>query len=218
INIRNFHPKRLYQSRKLNIDELTIESASVSVISEDVFQDTTQVKATKTLYQQISGYLNEIRVSQLNINDLSYAFENRSDSNARQTDLRNINIAIDDVLIDSLSRQDSARLYYTQGIQFRMDGYQIATADSLYYVDLKGIAFSTSERSLTVNRIALKPRKSKKDFSSSGAAERIDLAFDSLSLAEIDIRELLKSQRFRAGHLRISKGFVEVYRDAGSAK
>src|SRR5690606_32504986 len=47
INIRNFHPKRLYQSRKLNIDELTIESASVSVISEDVFQDTTQVKATK---------------------------------------------------------------------------------------------------------------------------------------------------------------------------
>lgn len=218
INIRNFHPKRLYQSRKLNIDELTIESASVSVISEDVFQDTTQAKATKTLYQQISGYLNEIRVSQLNINDLSYAFENRSDSNARKTDLRNINIAIDDVLIDSLSRQDSARLYYTQGIQFRMDAYQIATADSLYFVDLKGIAFSTSERSLRVERIALKPRKNKKDFSSSGAAERIDLAFDSLSLAEIDIRELLRSQRFRAGHLRISKGFVEVYRDAGSAK
>src|SRR5690606_36654918 len=180
INIRDFLPKRLYQSRKLNIDELTIESASVSVISEDVFQDTTQVKATKRLYQQISGYLNDIRVRQLNINDQRYAFENRSDSNARQTDLRNINIAIDDVLIDSLSRQDSARLYYTQGIQFRMDGYQIATADSLYYVDLKGIAFSTSERSLTVNWIALKPSKSKKDFSSYGAAERIDLAFDSL--------------------------------------
>src|SRR5690606_33118828 len=131
---------------------------------------------------------------------------------------RNINIAIDDVLIDSLSRQDSARLYYTQGIQFRMDGYQIATADSLYYVDLKGIAFSTSERSLTVNRIALKPRKSKIDFSSFGAADRIGLAYGSVSLAEGDISEWLKCQRCRAGHLRISKGYVEVYRDARAAK
>src|SRR5690606_27521211 len=126
IRIRNFHPKRLYQSRKLNINELLIESASVSVISEDVFQDTTDVEAKKTPYEQISKYLNEVRISSLNIKDLSYTFENRSDSNSRQTALKNINIAINDVLIDSLSRQDSSRLYYTQGIDFRMDEYQIA--------------------------------------------------------------------------------------------
>ena len=216
IKIRNFHPKRLYQSRKLNIDALLIESASVSVISEDVFQDTTQAKAKKSPYEQISGFLNEIRISSLNITDLSYAFENRSDSNARKTSLRNINIAVNDVLIDSLSQQDSSRLYYTQGIHFRMDEYQVATADSLYHLNLKGIAFSTSERSLTVSRIVLKPRKSKEDFIGSGAAERIDLAFDSLSLEGVDIRQLLMSQRFHAGRLLISKGFVEVYRDAGS--
>jgi len=218
IKIRNFHPQRLYQSRKLNIDELLIESASISVVSEDVFQDTMQARANKSPYEQISGILNEIRVNSLNIVKLSYAFENRSDSNARRTSLRHINIAVNDVLIDSLSQQDSSRLYYSQGIHFRMDEYQMATADSLYHLHLNGISFSTAERALHVGRIALKPRKSKKDHGDSGAAERIDLAFDSLSLEEIDIRQLLESQRFHAGSLRISKGYVEVFRDAGSSK
>ncbi len=218
IKIRNFHPKRLYQSRKLNIDELTIESPAIAVVTEDVFQDTTQVKERKTLYQQISRFLNEVRISKLVMDDVSYSLENRSDTNTRRSSFDNIHIAVNDVLIDSLSEQDTSRLYHSQGIDFRMDEYRIATADSLYYLDLKGIAFSSSERALNVGRIALQPRKSKKDFPRSSGAERIDMAFDSLSLRAIDIRQLLASQRFHAGRLAVAKGFVEVYRDASVVK
>jgi len=131
----------------------------------------------------------------------------------KQTTLRNINISISDFLLDSLSQKDTLRYYYASGFQFNMDKYRIATGDSLYYVDINGIDFSTKKRELFVDSVSLKPRYSKIDFYKKieQGKDRIDMHLDSFQVKGIDIRHLLKEQKLHAGSFRSANGSLEVY-------
>src|SRR5690606_3994124 len=161
IKLRNFHPRMLYQQQKLNINEILIEDPTILIVNEDVVQDSLLQKEKKTPYQQISRFLKEIRVNALNVNNLNFTYQNKSTEEQKETKLKNVNIAIHDFLIDSLSQQDTSRIYYSSGVDFKMKNYTIATRDSMYHINLKDIDFSTLDKQLKVNRVDMKPRHSK---------------------------------------------------------
>lgn len=221
IKIKNFHPTRLYKQRKLNIDEIMVQDPTVLVMNEDLPQnDSLQVKEKKTPYQKLSKILKELHIDNFNVNNLNYTYQNNTLEDSKETKLKNINIAIQDFLIDSLSQKDSSRIYYSSGVDFKMDSYQIATRDSMYYLNLSAIDFSTSDKRLKINRVELKPRQSKADFYKvvKKPTERFDLAFDSLLIENINIPELLNNQRFHAQKINIGKGSVEVYNNTNYAR
>lgn len=221
IKVKNFHPTRLYKQRKLNIDEILVQDPTVLLINEDLPRnDTLQVKEKMTPYQKISKILNELRVDQFNVNNMNFTYRNNTLNDSKETKLKNINIAIRDFLIDSLSQKDSSRIYYSSGVDFKMNNYQMATRDSMYYINLSAIDFSTSEKRLKINRVELEPRQSKADFYKviDEPTDRFDLAFDSLSIENINIPELLNNQRFHAQKINIEKGSVEVYNNTNYAR
>lgn len=221
IQIKNFHPTRLYKQRKLNIDEIMVQDPTILVMNEVLpLNDSIQSKEKKTPYQKLSKFLKELHVNDFNVNNLNFTYQNNTLEEPKETKLKNINIAVHDFLIDSLSQQDSSRIYYSSGVNFKMDSYQIATRDSMYYINLSAIDFSTSDKRLKINRVELKPRQSKTDFYKvvEKPSERFDLAFDSLLIENIDIPELLNSQRFHAKKINIGKGSVEVYNNTNYAR
>src|SRR5690606_38404046 len=67
-----------------------------------------------------------------------------------------------------------------------------------------------------INRVEMKPRYSKAEFYevAEKPTDRFDIAFDSLSIQNIDIPQLLEKQYFHATKLNIKKGFVEVYNNS----
>ena len=216
IKIRNFHPKLLYQERKLNINHIVVENPTILVLTETLAKDSLQVKNNKTPYQQISKFLNELRVNNIEIRNLNYTVENNTFNEKKETKIKNVNILIDDFLIDSISQKDTSRIYYSSGLDFKMENYQIATPDSMYYVNLKGIDFSTSQKQLAINRVEFKPRYGKAKFYeiAEKPSDRIDIAFDSLAIQNIDIPRLLKEQYFHASLLSVKKGNLEVYNNS----
>jgi len=221
IKVKNFHPTRLYKQRRLNINEILVQDPTVLVINEDLPQnDSLQPREKKTPYQRLSNLLHELRVDKFNVNNLNFTYRNNTLDESKETKLKNINVAVQDFLIDSLSQKDSSRVYYSSGIDFKMDSYQVATRDSMYYINFSAIDFSTSDKRLKVDRIELKPRQSKADFYkvSDKPAERFDLAFDSLLVENINIPELLNNQRFHAQRITIGKGSVEVYNNTNYAR
>lgn len=222
IKLKNFHPKLLYQKQKLNIDEILVEDPTILITNETLTpRDSLDVtKEKKEPYQQISKFLKELRVDKINVKNLNYTFKNNTFQDKKETRLKNVNIIVDDFLIDSLSQKDTSRIYYSSGLDFKIENYQIATRDSMYHVNLKGVDFSTFGKQLKINRVEMKPRYSKADFYevSEKPSERFDLAFDSLSIQNIDITELLKSQRFHATKLNVKKGNLEVYNNSNYRK
>jgi len=221
IKIRNFHPTRLYKQQKLNIDEFIVQDPTILIMNEDLSQnDSIQPKKKKTPYQKLSKFLKELHVDNFNVNNLNFTYRNNTLEESKETKLKNINIVVHDFLIDSLSQQDSSRIYYSSGVDFKMDSYQIATRDSMYYINFSEVDFSTSDKRLKINRIELKPRQSKADFYKvvEKPTDRFDLAFDSLLVENINIPELLKNQRFHAQKINIEKGSVEIYNNANYAR
>jgi len=221
IKIKNFHPTRLYKQRKLNINEIMVQDPTILVMNEDLPQnDSLPLKEKKTPYQKLSKFLKELHVDNFNVNNLNFTYRNNTLEESKETKLKNINIAVQDFLIDSLSQQDSSRIYYSSGVNFKMDNYQIATRDSMYYINFSAIDFSTSDKRLKIDRVELKPRQSKANFYKvvEKPTERFDLAFDSLLIENINIPELLKNQRFHAQKINIGKGSVEVYNNTNYAR
>src|SRR5690606_13393368 len=216
IKLRNFHPRMLYRTQKLNINEILIEEPSVLIVNEDVVQDSLLQKEKKTPYQQISKFLKEIRVDALNVNNLNFTYQNKSTAEQKETKLKNVNISVQDFLIDSLSQTDTSRIYYSSGVDFKIDNYTIATRDSMYHINLKNIDFSTSKKHLKVNRVEMKPRYNKADFYKviDKPTDRFDIAFDSLAIDNINISQLLKHQQFHASKISSQKGFILVYNNA----
>lgn len=213
VEIKNFHPGRLYKQRKLNINDIILTDPVVSVINETMpKEDTVEVKDKRTLYQKISNLLNEIRVDNFNVNNLTLIYQNNNTEDSTTTRLKNVNIEIDDILLDSLSGQDTSRIYYSKGVRFKMENYRIATRDSLYHINLSNVDFSTAKREFQVGRVELTPRYGKGEFyeKANKPTERFDIAFDSLQFHGIDVSRLLESQQFRASRISIAKGDMEV--------
>src|SRR5690606_21776408 len=120
---------------------------------------------------------------------------------------------IEDVFIDSLSSRDTSRFYNTRNISLKLSNYQMATPDSLYYLNLDDITFSTSKREIIMKKLALQPRYDKVEFYKKVkyAKDRYDLSFNSISFKQIDLQRFLRSQQLQVAAMHVSNAQVEVY-------
>lgn len=222
LEIRDFHPKRIYTERRLNVDQVLIDRPSIKIINDSQpYNDTLQSDAdNRSLYERISPILKELRVESVVLQNIDFTHINRSNQEEKSTLLRNVNINVSDILVDSVSQKDAKRFYNARSVDFELDKYRLATGDSLYYLDVKGIAFSTSKRSLSFGKVELVPRYNKIDFYKEVklAKERYAIAFDSISINNIDLFKLLRQQKLFAGNLMLGKGSVEIYKNAAMPK
>src|SRR5690606_27186996 len=123
-----------------------------------------QTKDQRTLYQKISKILNELTVEHIAFENVNIAYTNRNEKKEKTTRLKNVNINITDLRVDSTSQEDSLRFYNARSVDFKMNDYRIATGDSLYYIDLKGIQFTSTNRTMVLSGLQMMPRYSKVDF------------------------------------------------------
>lgn len=221
LEIRDFHPKQIYTERKLLIDRITVENPDIKIVNEtQTYNDTIQIKDKRTLYQKISKVLNEFAIEHIAFENVNITYSNRNEAIEKTTRLQNVNVDIADLRVDSATQHDSLRFYNAKSVDFRMNDYRIATGDSLYYVDLKGIHFTSATRSVVLSGLQLVPRYNKTDFykKTKFAQERYELAFDTISINRIDLFKLLKQQKLYADNMTLGHSTVEIYKNTGYPK
>ncbi|GAA4805000.1 hypothetical protein GCM10023231_37690 [Olivibacter ginsenosidimutans] len=214
LEIKNFHPKNIYTQRKLNIDQITIQNPDIQVINENQpYNDTIATKDKKTLYQKIDKVLNELTVDHIAFENVNVTYSNRNEQLEKTTRLKNVNINVTNLRVDSASQYDSLRFYNAKAVDLQMNDYRIATGDSLYYIDLKGIHFTSADRSLVLEGLKMTPRYNKIDFykQTKIAKDRFELSFDTIGIHRIDLFKLLRQQKLYAGNVTLGQSKVEIY-------
>lgn len=213
--IRNANAKDAVSTKKLNIAAIIIDHPQLKIINDrQTYNDTVKVmKEKKNPYQLIKNIFKELRINQIKLKDVDFTFINKSNEVEKQTSLKNLNIDINDLLIDSLSSEDKSRVYYTKNVQINIDDYRIATPDSLYYVKMSNLNFSTLKNQLLLKDVKLEPRMGKVDFYKKVgyAKDRFNLDFKNISIEDIDFDLFLKQQKLFAKTLSINKASVDVY-------
>jgi hypothetical protein len=216
LTIKNVGARKAYQEKILNIDNITIDKPELTIVNQrHSFNDTVKVGKPQTPYEIISKVFKQLRIDSIALKDISLNYINKSNAVTRQTAIRHLDIGISSIKIDSLSSQDTSRFYYTKGVEFTLHNYKLATADSLYYMKVKQMSFSTARRSLILDEPALVPRYSKKGFFQKikRSDDRFDLSFKRIAITDVDLQRFLRDQKLYAGLLDISNGKVEIYSD-----
>ncbi len=213
--IRNANAKEAVKTKKLNITDIIIDHPQLEIINErQSYNDTVEVKKPKkNPYQLIKDIFKELKINTIKLQNIDFTFINKSNKIEKKTSLKNLNIEINDLLIDSLSSEDKSRVYYTKNVQLNISKYQIATPDSLYYVKMDNLSFSTLKNELELNDVKLEPRLDKVSyFKKVGyAKDRFDLDFKNIKIQNINFDLFLKQQRLFAQTLSINKARVDVY-------
>jgi len=216
LSIKNVGAKRAYQEKILNIDAITIDNPDLTIVNKRLpFNDTVKVGKSKTPYEIMKKVFKQLKIDSIGLKDISLTYINKSNAVTKLTAVKHLDIGISNILIDSLSSQDPERFYYTRGVEFTLHDYKLATADSLYYVKVKQLAFSTARRSMVLDNAELEPRYSKKGFFKKiqRSDDRFDLSFKRIAITDIDLQRFLRDQKLYAGMLDISNGKVEIYAD-----
>jgi len=214
LSIKNLGAKKAYQDKILNIDNISIDKPSLTIVNKRyAFNDTVKVGKPKSPYELIKKTFKQLRIDSISLKDVSVNYVNRNEAKPKSTALKHISINISDVFIDSLSAQDANRFYYTKGVDVTIKDYSTLTPNKLYKVALKRIFFSTSKRNIVLDKVSYLPRYSKSQFYqvTRQPGEMYALKFDQIAINDIDLQRFLRDQKLYAGTLNITNGNVEIY-------
>ncbi|WP_069658709.1 hypothetical protein [Arcticibacter eurypsychrophilus] len=209
-----FHPSRLYDSKKLNINSIIIDQPKMIITNKrQPYNKVADTVKKKTLYQMISKALKEVRVDEIQLKEIDFTFINNSNKKSKTTAIKNLNLNVNDLLIDSLSENDKNRFYHTKNVDIELKDYKIATPDSLYFLKFKTLKFSTLQRKLVLNGAQMQPRYTIPVFYRrvGKSKDRFDISFNQIVVTNIDLDQLNREQRFYAGRLILADGKVSIY-------
>ncbi|MEO8886461.1 MAG: hypothetical protein ABI367_10390 [Mucilaginibacter sp.] len=177
------------------------------------FNDTVKVGKPKTPYQIIKKVFKRLRIDSISLKDISVNYINKSNPVTKQTALKHLDINISNIVVDSLSALDSNRFYYTKGIEVTLHNYKIATPDSLYNIELNKVYFSTAERKIILDKVALTPRYDRTDFyrKTGKSGDIFTLKFNQIGINDIDLQRFLRDQKLYASTMNINKANVQIY-------
>jgi len=214
LSIKNVGAKKAYQEKILNIDNIIIENPNLTIVNKRYnFNDTVKVGKPKTPYQIIKKIFKQLRIDSISLKDISVNYINKSNPVTKQTALKHLDIDISNVVIDSLSAQDTSRFYYTKGINITLHDYKTATPDGLYTIGVKQVYFSTSQRKIMLDKVSFTPRYSPVGFyrKTGVSGDIFTLKLKQIGINNIDLQRFLRDQKLYAGTMNISNSSVNIY-------
>ncbi|NCD70461.1 hypothetical protein [Mucilaginibacter agri] len=216
LTIKNVGARRAYQDKILTISQISIDQPDLTIVNKRLpFNDTVKVGKPKTPYDMIRKVFKQVKIDSIALKDISVNYINKSNPVVKKNAFKHLDINISDIYLDSLSAKDTSRFYYTKGVQLTLHDYRLATPDSLYYIKLKQIYFSTAQRKIILEKVGLHPRFSRKGFYEKlgHSQDRFTLDFKRIAINDIDLQQFLRNQKIYANTMDVSNANVEIYND-----
>lgn len=221
LGLKNIHPSKIYFDRKLDIDAITITRPELNIIYTRLKNPKKRLEDNRTTYQKIKHLLKSAKVGSIFFNNVKFKYIDRSLSLQKPdiTNLDNLNIRLNDILIDSAAQYDSTRIFTTKDIIAELKDYSYPTADSLYDIKLDKMQFSTLKKEFLVTKFRLVPRYNEMDFSNLFVKqhERYKISFDTISLKNINYPSLIDERLISAQKVLLKNGDVSAFLNRGKA-
>lgn len=217
LKIRRFGIWDMLINRKLNINNIVLESPAIHMIYEHhAFNDTIpEDKQSKTLYENIKEVFNAIHVKNIELNNVGFKYSTIEGGKSTDMKLDSVQINIKDVLIDETAAQDTSRIFYTKLVDVFVPGFEYDFPDGYYRAKFGDLRVNTSDRHLLLTKVAYAPKMSKAAFFKQ-RNQNITMAvlnFDTIKFEGLDFKKLIDDQETVAKSLLVKKGSVSLYND-----
>jgi len=213
LDLKRVHPFQVYFKRELELSTVLINRPRVKMIYRDLPGAQAGGTDDRNAYQRLSNYLRSIRIGKIDFHDSDFQYIDKSVKRNQVTRLKNLDIGIAGLLIDSASQFNKSKLYHTDDISVRLDNYEYQTPDGLYEVTVKEFSASTRNKQAMAAGVRLVPRYSEMEFTARLKVRkgRYDLRFDDIQLEGIDFKAFNTDRRLIASALTISNGNANIF-------
>ncbi|WP_026897124.1 hypothetical protein [Daejeonella oryzae] len=213
LELNRLNPWKVYFQKSLILKSIIIENPAVDMIYQktDIPQDT--VMDNRSAYLRLSKYLKSIDVESILFRDADFKYIDKSAPRRQVTSLKNFNIRISGLLIDSMSQYDKSKLYYTKDISVSLRDYSYRTSDNMYDLKLKEFTASTSHKYAKLKGFRIVPRYGAMEFSkiATDRKQRYSVRVDEAFLENINYRMFNSQRKLRASKLSISNSMMSVF-------
>jgi len=215
--LSHIHPFKLYFQHVIDIDRISINSPDVQLSYQlNHIRDTVN-KSHRTAWQIISKTLKYIRVGDIFLNDIKFKYKDYSGYKVEVSELKEMNLQANDLLIDSATQTDKSRLLYCKDIIADLNDYKGTTPNGLYKFNIKKLKLSTKISQLMIQGATFGPvnptaffDKTKKD--------RFTVGVDSLFLNNFDFLNYHKYRIINASSLVVHGGEFKLFNNPNKSK
>lgn len=201
-----------YFKKKVSINSIVMEQPSINMIHYKVVKKTDTTDDKRSLYDEIAKTLKSIQVKAIKIVDADFDYINGATSKPLNS-IKHLNINVKDLLIDSLSKFDTTRFYYTKDISFELTGYRSTGKDGMYTMKIDTVAGSVGAQNIRIKGFQMIPLYPDLTFTRKYkyGKDRYDLKFDEIAFAGVDFAKLSSEDHLYARSLKIGPAKAGIF-------
>jgi len=146
------------------------------------------------LYELIEKEFSSVSIANFKMDNTKLLlYRNQSDTVSQQ-EIKDINLNLHDFLLDSISLNDTSRIFYARDIDFSVSEYKLILGDNIHHLEAENVNISTKRKSVFRKNIHLYPQLLNQ--SKINSINTIDASCDSIRLDLFDFKNAYHTQRF----------------------
>ena len=204
------------QVEGINIDEAisskTMDYKLVKLINPvfEIYRNTSDKKEVKEDFtQRFLKEMEKLSVKNLQVSGGKIIVH----SNGKTTLLKDVTIAMDDILIDSATRTEKTRFLFAKKARLSFKDYKAAAGKGQYNLTIAKVSVEAPEQKLILTNLSLSPQLTREAFvrSQKTAKEYYDVSLPSVTLSGVDWWNLMNEEELVTKEINIPAGKLSIY-------
>ena len=205
----------LYREKKVRLQSINFFDPDIQLLKTDKadslrMDPQESIRAsTLSLQRLISPYLHSFSFNQLNIKDgnLFVSHSGRTNTSSNRFHAEHVYISLYDFLVDSLSMQQTDRIFFTRDFDIRLGDYQVLAPDSTFLLRSDTLGYSSKEEKIYLKNVQTYPLLTHLQRS------HFKLSVPEVSLTEVSWKEIYFDSLFHAEKLIVNEPMLSLSMD-----
>lgn len=216
-SVTGISPWELWRHKNIICNGIVLSGAKVNLLQQQKSTDTTKHEPPKTLYEAIKPDINYISIRRITVKDADVVYRTVQQQTQEKASWRfeNTGIILDEILVDSLSHKDTAKILYAKNLQLALGSLNMNTSDGIYKFSTKNTDFNFKERTVTIEDVKILPAISKAEFNkrTGHEADLFTVSIPSISIENFNPSALLVENFIDADLVKLSEPDIDLYKD-----
>jgi hypothetical protein len=208
--LSHIHPFKLYFDHLLNIDRMVLNAPEIRITYLLNKNKDTVTADNRTLWQKVKADLKSIHIGDIFLNDANFKYYNHADGKVRLTELKELNMHGNDLLIDSATQTDKSRFLYFKDVVADLNNYKSKSASGLYTYSVKRLKLSTRLSRVNAEGLSWEPVKTAL-FIKSTRKDKFTLKLDSVQLNNFDFLFYHKYRTISCSGMTLTGGNFDIF-------
>jgi hypothetical protein len=210
--ITNISVTKLLFRHKVDISQIVLSAPEIHITYQrNHIKDTTGID-NRTPWQKIAKTFRSVHVADILLNDVQLRYDDHSGNKVTISELKEMNIHANDLLIDAATQTDQSRFLYCRDIVAELNNYTGKTPSGLYTYTIKYLKVSSLTSRLIASGVTLKPVDSNRFFNKT-LNDKYSGHLEGVQLNNFDFLNYYKYRVFSVSNMVLDRGSLSVYKN-----